>query len=81
LADESEGKINQLLCKQCGGEMTKKRVSTYTNPACVSIFLGVILLFAFWPLGLVAIFIGLILGSFSKRYWICKKCSYKIEKW
>jgi hypothetical protein len=42
--------------------------------------LGFLVLFWFWPLGLVFIFVGIIMGVTSKRYWICRKCSYKIEK-
>ena len=74
------GKIKTLSCDKCGGEMARRRVATNTTPACISLVLGFLVLFWFWPLGLVFIFVGIIMGVTSKRYWICRKCSYKIEK-
>ncbi len=81
IVDEiKSGKISTLLCKQCGGEMVRKRASTNTGAACMALFLGFLVLLWIWPLGLFIIIIGLILGAATKRYWICKKCSYKIER-
>lgn len=76
------GKINSLVCKQCGGEMAKKTVNTYVGPAFIAIILGFFILVV-WSglLGSLIIIVGIILAAFSKKYWVCKKCSFKIEKY
>ena len=78
--DANIKKIKKLICRQCGGEMIRKTVGAQTSPACVSLVLGFIVLLWLWPLGLILIIIGLILGTMSKKYWICKKCSCRVEK-
>jgi hypothetical protein len=74
------GRIRTLTCQQCGGEMVRKKVATNNSSACISFVLGLLCLLFFWPLGLILIIIALILGATSRKYWVCKKCSCKIEK-
>lgn len=80
IQDATKDKVNYLICKQCGGEMMKKRVAASTPSACLSLLLGILALFWIWPIGLGLIIIGLVLGSAVKKYWICKKCKCKVEK-
>ncbi len=78
-------KINKLTCKQCGGEMVRRKIYSNIGSSLLIFFLG----FIFAPFSNViggALFIvGLILFiiriASPKRYWVCNKCSYKIEKW
>ncbi|MFA5024474.1 MAG: hypothetical protein WC523_05995 [Patescibacteria group bacterium] len=79
-----ENKIKTLTCQQCGGEMVKKRISGDISSSCIVFVLGLILLLFSGPLGVIIIIIsvilGLVKGLSSKKYWVCKKCSCKIEK-
>jgi hypothetical protein len=79
------GKIDKLTCKQCGGEMVRRKIYSGVGSSFLIFFLGFILVALIPVLGGVLIIVGLILFivkiTSPKRYWVCNKCSYKIEKW
>jgi len=81
----SGGKIQKLKCKQCGGEMVRRKIYHGIGSSFLIFFLGFILSIVNGVLGGILIIVGLILFivklASPKRYWICNKCSYKIEKW
>lgn len=77
LNNNPNGTIN---CDLCGGTLKKKTLASNTLGGCLCIIIGLLLLIYFWPLGLILLIVGLILGSQSKSYLICTKCGKKIER-
>lgn len=79
------GKINKLPCSQCGGEMVRRKIYSGLGASFFIFFLGFIIVALNSVLGGFVIITGLILFivkvTSPKRYWVCNKCSYKIEKW
>jgi ssDNA-binding Zn-finger/Zn-ribbon topoisomerase 1 len=85
LEETKSGKIKALTCQQCGGDMVKRRVNGSITSSCILFVVGFILAI-FNPVvgGIVlvaSIIMGVIKGFSYKRYWVCNKCSCKIEKW
>jgi hypothetical protein len=80
-----DGRISSLPCKQCGGKMMKKRMSGDITPSCILMVVGFLAAFFSGTLGVIIIIISfilmIVLGLASKKYWVCKKCNCKIEKW
>lgn len=86
IANEAgSGKINKLPCKQCGGEMARRKIYSGVGVSFFIFFLGFVLVVFNDVLGGIIVITGIILFIIKvtspKRYWICNKCSYKIEKW
>ncbi|MFA6194684.1 MAG: hypothetical protein WC719_03000 [Patescibacteria group bacterium] len=83
--DAKSGKVNTLICKQCGGDMVKRRVFGSITSSCVLFVVGFIVSIFNGVIGglilVISLIMGVVKGFSSKRYWICNKCSYKIEKW
>ena len=84
-SDGMDGKIKVLTCQQCGGEMVRKKISGDITSSCVLLLLGLVITIFAGVIGGIITTIGLIMcivkGLSSRRYWICKKCSYKVERW
>ena len=65
--------------------MVKRRVSGSITSSCFLFVVGFIFAMFNAIIGgliiVVSLIMGIIKGFSSKRYWVCNKCSYKIEKW
>lgn len=72
--------LNSINCNICGGEFGKKTFATNTAGACICVIIGIFFVFTFWPLSIILIILGLILGGQSKSYLVCKKCGNKVER-
>jgi len=80
-----EGKIKILPCQQCGGEMVKRKEFGHIGSSCVLFIIGFVIALFNPIIGALIILVSLVMGivkGFSyKNYWICNKCSYKLERW
>lgn len=74
------GENFSIECKQCGGDMKAKTVSTASGAGCFLILVGIALLLFVPVLSVILLVVGLIVGSRTKKYWICQKCKIKLEK-
>lgn len=73
--------MGDMQCKLCGEMMRKKTLGTQTGGSCLMLIIGFFLLFIVWPVGLIILLIGLVMGSLSKSYWVCNHCGNKVERY
>lgn len=79
--------MKTLECKQCGGVMKKKVISTGNFKgillALIVLIIGVALLFIFpigTIIGLLLIIVALGMGGKRRKVWKCKNCGYIFER-
>lgn len=67
--------MNKPLCQLCQGDM-KKGIKTKWGLALLLIILGIFTL----PFGIIFIGLGSYTASITKSFWVCKDCSFKVER-
>lgn len=79
-SDPATEKIRELQCDKCGGTM-KKIKKSLGGLGFFIIIIGFLMFFLGNPLtsslGIIAMIIGLVVGTKVDYFWACRKCGYK----
>ena len=76
-------KAKAIICKQCDGVMTTKRVAKHSQfAALLFIIVGIILCCTFVGalIGVPLILVGLYFGIGINTFWVCRNCGTRVEK-